>query len=121
MATARLVASSYSIGSNISVSSIDNAYKNTDTSSNYATFQTTSNSTSDRLCYLKGFNFSSIPSGANITAFSIKIRGYESGINTSTSYAPCLVNNTTVLSNTTASSNFGQSVNTIEIPTGSLT
>lgn len=120
MATARLVASTYSVGSNITVTGIDNAYNNTSNSSNYARFQTTSNSTSDRLCYLRGFNFSDIPSNATVTSFTVKIKGYESGINTSTSYAPCLVNNTTVLTSTTASGNFGTSTKTITIPTGNL-
>ena len=121
MATARLVASTYSVGSNITVTSIDNAYNNVDNSSSTARFQTTSNSTSDRLCYLRGFNFNSIPSTAVVSAFTVKIKGYESGINTSTSYAPCLVNNTTVLSGTTASENFGTGTKTITIPTGNLT
>lgn len=121
MATARLVASKYSVGSNITATSPENAYNNTDNSSSYARFQTTNNSTSDRLCYLRGFNFSAIPSNATVSAFTVKIKGYESGINTSASYAPCLVNNTTALSNTTASENFETSTKTITIPTGNLT
>lgn len=119
--TVRLVPSAYSLGSNISVSSVTNAYKNTDTSSSYATFQTTSASTSNRYCYLKGFNLGTVPSNAIVSSITVKIRGYESGASTSTSYAPCLVNNTTAISNTTASSNFGTSANTITIPIGGLT
>ena len=119
--TVRLVPSAYSLGSNISVSSVTNAYKNTDTSSSYATFQTTSNSTSNRYCYLKGFNLGTVPNNAIVSSITVKIRGYESGASTSTSYAPCLVNNTTAISSTTASSNFGTSDNTITIPIGNLT
>lgn len=121
MPTARLIPSTYSLSntSYFSVSNASNAYANTD-STNYATFQTTSSSTSSRYIYLKGFNLSTIPLGAQISSFTIKIKGYESGASTSTSYAPCLVNNTTTISNTTASQNFSTSSRTITIPTGSL-
>lgn len=122
MATIRLVPSTYALSntSYFSVSNASNAYDNTD-STNYATFQTTNSSTSSRYIYLRGFNFSSIPSGAVVSAFTIKIKGYESGANTSTSYAPRLVNGTSALSNTTASQNFSTSSRTITIPTGALT
>lgn len=61
------------------------------------------------------------PSGATINSFTVKVKGYESGLATSTSYAPRLANGTSAISNTTATTNFGTSVKTITIPTGSLT
>lgn len=122
MATIRLIPSTYALSNSsyFSVSNADRAYANTD-STNYATFQTTSNSNSSRYIYLRGFNFDDIPSGAVISSFTIKIKGYESGANTSTSYAPRLANGTSVLNNTTASQNFSTSSRTITIPTGALT
>jgi len=122
MATIRLVPSEYAVSSTsyLSVSSASNMYTNTD-STTYATITNTYASTSSRYLYLRGFNFDDVPSGATINSFTIKIRGYESGLATSTSYAPRLANGTSALSNTTASSNFGTSASTITIPTGSLT
>lgn len=122
MATIRLVPSTYAVSSTsyLSVSDPDNMYTNTD-STTYATITNINASTSSRYLYIRGFNFDDVPSSATINSFTIKIKGYESGLNTSTSYAPRLANGTSALSNTTASSNFGTSTTTITIPTGSLT
>lgn len=122
MATIRLVPSTYAVSSAsyLSVSSADNMYANTD-STTYATITNTNASTSSRYLYLRGFNFGDIPSNATINSFTVKIKGYESGLATSTSYAPRLANDTSAIANTTATSNFGTSTNTITIPTGSLT
>ena len=122
MATIRLVPSTYAVSSTsyLSVSSASNMYTNTD-STTYATITNTYSSTSSRYLYLRGFNFDDIPSNATINSFTIKIRGRETGLATSTSYAPRLANGTSAISNTTASSNFGTSASTITIPTGSLT
>ena len=122
MATIRLIPSTYAVSSTsyLSVSNASNMYANTD-STNYATITNTNASTSSRYLYLRGFNFSSIPSDAVVNSFTVKIKGYESGLATSTSYAPRLANGTSALSNTTASTNFGTSTKTITIPTGSLT
>lgn len=122
MPTIRLIPSTYAVSSTsyLSVSSAENMYTNTD-STTYATITNTYASTSSRYLYLRGFNFGDIPSTAEITSFTVKIKGYESGLSTSTSYAPRLANGTSALSNTTASTNFGTSTKTITIPTGSLT
>ena len=122
MATIRLVPSVYAVSSTsyLSVSSADNMYTNVD-STTYATITNTYASTSSRYLYLRGFNFDDIPSSATINSFTVKIKGYESGLATSTSYAPRLANGTSAISNTTASTNFGTSAKTITIPTGSLT
>lgn len=122
MATIRLTPSSYAVSSTsyLSVANESNMYTNTD-STTYATITNTYSSTSSRYLYLRGFNFSDIPSNAIINSFTVKIKGYESGLATSTSYAPRLANGTSALSNTTASTNFTTSTNTITIPTGALT
>jgi hypothetical protein len=95
-------------------------YANTD-STTYATITNTNASTSSRYLYLRGFNFNDIPSNAVINSFTVKIKGYESGLSTSTSYAPRLANGTSAISNTTATTNFSTSTKTITIPTGALT
>ena len=122
MATIRLVPSTYAVSSTsyLSVSNGDRMYNNTDNTT-YATITNTNASTSSRYLYLRGFNFDDVPSNAVVNSFTVKIKGYESGLATSTSYAPRLANGTSALSNTTASSNFGTSAQTITIPTGSLT
>lgn len=122
MATIRLIPSTYAVSSTdyLSVSDASNMYTNTD-STTYATITNTNASTSSRYLYIRGFNFSSIPSNAIINSFTVKIKGYESGLATSTSYAPRLANGTSALSNTTATTNFGTSASTITIPTGALT
>ena len=122
MATIRLIPSRYAVSSTsyLSVSNADNMYHNVDNTT-YATITNTYASTSSRYLYLRGFNFDDIPAAAEIDDFTIKIKGYEGGLATSTSYAPRLANGTSTISNTTASTNFGTSVNTITIPTGALT
>ena len=122
MATIRLIPSTYAVSSTsyLSVSSASNMYTNVD-STTYATITNTYASTSSRYLYLRGFNFDDIPDGAEVTSFTVKIKGYESGLSTSTSYAPRLANGTSAISNTTASSNFSTSTKTITIPTGALT
>lgn len=122
MATIRLIPSTYAVSSTnyLSVSNASNMYTNTD-STTYATITNTYASTSSRYLYLRGFNFDDIPSIAVINSFTVKVKGYESGLTTSTSYAPRLANGSSTLSNTTATSNFDTSVDTITIPTGALT
>lgn len=122
MATIRLIPSAYAVSSTtyLSVSNAENMYHNTDNTS-YATITNTYASTSSRYLYLRGFNFGSIPQDAVINSFTVKVKGYESGLSTSTSYAPRLANGTSTISNTTASSNLGTSSKTITIPTGALT
>lgn len=122
MATIRLIPSTYAVSSTtyLSVSNASNMYANTD-STTYATITNTYASTSSRYLYLRGFNFNDIPSNAIINSFTVKIRGYEKSLSTSTSYAPRLANGTSAISNTTATTTFGTSTKTITIPTGSLT
>lgn len=99
MATMRLVASTIynAAGTNyLTINNADNAYTNTD-STTYATVQNTNASTSNRYIYIRGFNFSSVPSNAIVSSFTVKLKAYQSGGSTNTSYRPYLCNNTTTI------------------------
>ena len=108
MATIRLIPSTYSLSNtSLTVSDASNMYANTD-STNYASIGTTS--TNSRYIYVKGFNFSSLPSNARVTSFTVKYKGNESSLSTSTSYRPRICNNTTTI--TGGSTVISTSVNT---------
>lgn len=98
MATIRLVPSTYYLSSSsyLSVSSASSMYNNTDNTS-YATVTNSRASTTSYYIYLRGFNFSSIPEGAIINSFTVKLKARESGVSTSTSYKPYLANGTTTI------------------------
>ena len=98
MATIRLVPSTYYLSSTsyLSVSSANNMYDNTD-STTYATVTNSRTSTSSYYIYLRGFNFDDIPSAAVVTSFTIKLKARESGVSTSSSYKPYLANDTTAI------------------------
>lgn len=118
MATMRLVPSTYyrSNNSYVSVTDADNMYTNTD-STTYASISNTRNSTSNTYyCYLRGFNFDDIPSDAEVTGFTIKIKAKESYMSTSSSYRMSLYNNTTSIGNTTVTSSLSTSVQTFTFP-----
>lgn len=98
MATIRLIPSTYSLSKTeyLSVSNASNMYNNTDNTT-YATVKNSKTKTSSYYIYLKGFNFNDIPSNATINSFTVKLKAYESGVNTSSSYTPKLVNDTTTI------------------------
>lgn len=97
MATIRLIPSTYSLSSTyLSIDNAANMYNNVDNST-YATVKNTVFSTSAYHVYIKGFNFSDIPSDAIINSFTIKVKVKQSGVSTNTSYRPYLVNNTTTI------------------------
>ena len=123
MTTARLVASSYSVTGTVVVNQNESSlYTNTDNNSSPARITHTTSGTSSYYLYLSGFNFDSIPSNATVSSITIKVKGYESSLSTSTSYAPRLYYNSsgttwsTVANASAASSNFGTSTNTITVP-----
>lgn len=99
MATIRLIPSAYSVSNTtyLSVSNATNMYNNTDNTT-YATITNSRASTTSYYLYINGFNFSDIPTNATINSFTVKIKCYESGITTSTSYRMYLCNGTTVTS-----------------------
>lgn len=87
MATIRLIPSSYyrSNSSYLSVTNPENMYTNTD-SNTYGQVYNSRSSTSSYYVYLRGFNFSDVPSDAIVSNITIKIKAYHSGGNTSTIY-----------------------------------
>ena len=118
MATMRLVPSTYyrSNSSYVTVTDENNMYTNTD-STTYASIRNTRSSTSNTYyCYLRGFNFSDIPSDATVTGFTIKIKANESYMSTSSSYRMSLYNGTTSISSTTVTSSLSTTVNTYTFP-----
>lgn len=81
MATIKLVPSTYYLSSSsyLSVSNASSMYTDTD-STTYATVTNSRNSTSSYYIYLRGFNFSDIPSGAVVSNFTIRLKGnYSNG------------------------------------------
>ena len=80
MATIRLIPSTYylSNSSYLSVSNASNMYDDTD-STTYATVTNSRTSTSSYYIYVRGFNFSDIPSSAIINSFTVKIKCNHSG------------------------------------------
>lgn len=101
MATARLTASTYSLSSTtyLSVSNADNMYTNTD-SDTYATVTNSQTGTTSYYIYIKGFNFDAIPSAAVVTDWTVKLKAQESGVSTSSSYAPKLCHGTSQITST---------------------
>lgn len=124
MATIRLVPSTSAV-SNASYASIANAenmYTNTD-STTAGTFTHTRASTSySYYGYLRGFNFGDVPSDANVSSFTVKIKASATGhtTSTSTSYYMSLYNNTTAISNTNASGRLTTSTTTFTFSNGSM-
>jgi len=122
MAVMRLTPSAYAVSNStyLSVADASNMYNNTDNTSSHATVTNSRQSTTSYMIYLRGFNFTSLPTGAEISSFTVKLRAYESGLNTGTSYAPRLCNGTSALANTTASESLGTTSKVITIPTGTI-
>lgn len=118
MATIKLIPSTYyrNNSSYVSVTNPSNMYTNTD-STTYASVQNTRNSTSNTYyCYLRGFNFSDIPSNATVSGFTIRIKASESYMSTSSSYRMSLYNGTTSIGSTTVTSSLSTSVQTFTFP-----
>lgn len=122
MAQVRLIPSEYAVSNSnyVTTSNPNNALTNVD-STTYGQFTHNRNSTTAYYVYFRNFNFSSVPSNARINSFTIKVRGLESQLSTSSSYNIRLYNNTTELSGTTADTALSTSANTINIPTGNYT
>ena len=60
-------------------------YANTD-STTYATVTNSRTQTTSYYIYIRGFNFDDVPSNAEVSSISIKLKAYHSGGNTSTIY-----------------------------------
>lgn len=99
MATATLIPSSYYVSSSyLTVADEANMYHDV-SSTTYATVTNTNASTSYFYFYLRGFNIGDIPSGADVSSFTVKIRGRASGAYNASMY---LCHGTTTISNATA-------------------
>ena len=117
MATARLIPSSYAT-SNSSYATVysgeTNMYNNTSHTSNYAQLRGRNrNSTTAYYIFIKGFNFNSIPTNANVSSFKVLIRCYRNSYQRTGNNYRLRLASTTNFNNVIA--------NTIEIPTGNLT
>lgn len=124
MATARLIPSTTAVSNSSYMTSanVDNMYTNTDSTTS-GTFTHTRASTSYTYYgYIGGFNFSSIPSTAQVSSFTVKIKASATGhtTSTSTSYQMSLYNNTTAISNTYASGRLSTTTTTFTFSNGSL-
>lgn len=80
MPTIKLTPSTYYSTSTtyLSVSNASNMYDDT-SSTNYATIQNTRTSTTSYYIYLRGFDFSQVPSSAIVSDFTIRLKGNYSG------------------------------------------
>jgi len=101
MPTIRLIPSTYYLSSStyLSVANAANMYANTD-SDTYATVTNSQTGTTSYYLYLRGFNFDDIPANAVVTGITVKIKARESGISTSSSYAPKLCHGTSQITST---------------------
>lgn len=111
--TARLVPSAYTLSntSYLTITNANNMYTNVD-STTMATINHTRSQTTAYYVYVKGFNFSSIPSNAVITSAIVKVKAYESGAST---FTPSLYNNTTAISGTNFNGTIGTSATTRQV------
>lgn len=128
MATVKLVASTYTRSNSnyVTVTNPSYMYDDTSDTSDYATIRGRAgrSSNSTYYCYLHGFNFSAVPSNATVTGFTVKIKGYRNSYqNTGSSYRVRLCGSATnsAIASTTTSTDWDTTVQTITIPTGSLT
>lgn len=87
MPTVKLTPSTYYLSNSnyLSVSSASNMYADTD-STTYATVTNSRTSTSNYYIYIRGFDFSQVPSDAIVSDIAIRLKAYHSGGNTSTIY-----------------------------------
>ena len=94
MPTITLTPSAYTLSSTtyLTVSNASNMYDDTD-STNYATIQNTRTGTTIYYIYLHDFNLSDIPSGAIVNSYTVRLKAYESGASTASTYRPVVITN----------------------------
>ena len=125
MATIRLVPSESAVSNSqyAAIANASNMYTNTDSTS-AGTFTHNRASTNNTYYgYLRGFNFSDVPSNAIINGWTVKIKASATGHTTSTSssYYMSLVNGTTQIGSTSASGRLSTTTTTFTFAEGSLT
>lgn len=98
MPTVKLTPSTHYLSSSsyLSVSNASNMYDDTD-STNYATVYNSRTSTTSYYIYLRGFDFDQVPNAAVVSSFTVRLKAYESGVSTSTSYQPYLADGTSAI------------------------
>lgn len=123
----KLIPSDYTLSSTntnyISITNPQNMYHDTSWTEDFATIKGR-NSNTAYYCFIHGFDFSDIPSNATINSFTIKIKAYETQNSTSSTYRIRLssaTNSSSAISGTTVSTSLSTTVQTLTIPTGSLT
>ena len=84
-------------------------YNDTDNET-YATVTNSQTGTTSYYIYIRGFDFSSIPAGAVVNSFTVKLKARESGVSTSSSYAPKLCHGTSQITSTCSAVNTTASV-----------
>lgn len=112
MAQVRIVPSSYQLSntSYLTISNASNMYTNVD-STTYAQVNHTRTQTTAYYVYVRGFNFSQVPTGAIINSITVKIKANVTSA--STTQKPALYNGTTAISGApTFGTNIGSSVTT---------
>lgn len=98
MPTVKLTPSTYYLSSTsyLSISSASNMYADC-SSDTYATVTNSRASTTSYYIYVRGFDFSQVPSDAIVSGFTVRLKARESGVSTSTSYKPYLANGTSTI------------------------
>ena len=119
MPTVKLIPSVCSVSSSyLTVTDEENIFTNV-SSTTYGTITNTQASTSYYYTYIKGFNIGDIPSNAEVSSFTVRIRGRASGAYNASLY---LCHGTTTISNATATALPNSStVTTRTLANGSLT
>lgn len=125
MATIRLVPSTYAVSNSsyVTAANTSNMYTNTDSTTSGTFTHTRASTNSTYYAYLGGFNFSDVPSNAEVSGFTVKIKASATGhtTSTSTSYYMSLYNNTTAIGSTYASGRLSTTTTTFTFANGSLT
>ncbi len=124
MATARLIPSTYALSNTqyLTISDASNMYANVDSTTHSTVTHNRASTNSTYYLYIRGFNFSSLPSSAVVSSFTVKIKASATGHTTSTSssYYMGLVNGTTQIGSTSASGRLSTTVTTFTFANGTL-
>lgn len=117
MATIRLIPSAYTLSSTqyLQISNATNMYANTDNTTYAQVTHNRANTTAYYL-YIHNFDFSSVPSDAEVQSIEIKIKALESGLSTNSSYRMSLYNGSTSIASTTCTSSLSTTATTYSFP-----
>lgn len=128
MATVKLIPSGYSVSSSTRVTVTDptNMYYDTSHTANYCSIRgRNSSSNGPYYAFIHGFNFSSVPSDAIVSSFTIRIRCYKNSyLATGSSYRLRLASSASssyAITNTTLSSDITTTSAVYTFPNGDLT